>query len=139
MILCVMLVLLCPSAFSADDMDLSAAIRLYGQADFQAAREKLSSRIQIYPDDPSVRFWLGKVHFRLRKWDDSIREFEKALQFEPGNANFHLWLGRALGRKAQSMSPLLAFPTARRVAREFETAVRLAPENIAAHMDLVEF
>ncbi len=139
MIFCLMLFFVFPATPRDEDSDLSTAIRLYERADFLAARERLSSGVLNYPEDRMLRFWLGKTYFRLRKWDESLRELEKAVRLEPGNSNFHLWLGRALGRKAQHMPALTAFTTARRVGREFEAAVRFAPDNMEARMDLMEF
>jgi len=52
------------------------------------------------------------------------------------NAEYHRWLGRAYGAKAeQSHSFLLA----RKVKTAFETAVRLDPLDVAARRDLIQY
>jgi tetratricopeptide (TPR) repeat protein len=131
--------LLLPVIRPADNPELLAGIQYYERASYQAAQTKFAELVRVNPDDPALRIWMGKTWFRLRKWDDAIREFEKASQLEPLASAPHLWLGRAAGRKAEHMVPLFAFPIARRVAREFEAAVRLAPDNLDARFDLMEF
>ncbi len=50
-----------------------------------------------------------------------------------------MWLGRALGEKANKASFLSAFSLGKRVRKEFEEAVRLSPRNAEALADLGEF
>jgi tetratricopeptide (TPR) repeat protein len=52
---------------------------------------------------------------------------------------YHLWLGRALGEKADRASFLSAFSLAKRVRAEFEEAVRLTRAMPSALADLGEF
>ena len=58
---------------------------------------------------------------------------------ESGNSDYHLWLGRAIGSKAERASFLSAYSLAKRARVEFETAVRLNPRNAEALADLGEF
>jgi hypothetical protein len=50
-----------------------------------------------------------------------------------------LWLGRALGEKADRASFVSAYSLGKRVRQEFEEAVRLNPRNAEALADLGEF
>jgi len=82
---------------------------------------------------------LCRVHFTLQQWEPATRECEQAVRLSPGNSNNHLWLGRALGGKAEHVSFLTAYSLGKRVRAEFEEAVRLDPHNAAALSDLGEF
>ena len=64
---------------------------------------------------------------------------EKALALDPQNSSYHLWLGRAMGRKAEEANPFTAFGLARKVKTEFERAVALDGNNLPARADLSEF
>ena len=80
-----------------------------------------------------------RVRFTLEQWDAAANECEKAVNLDGQNSNFHLWLGRALGEKANRASFLSAFSLGKRVKGEFEEAVRLNPRNAEAFADLGEF
>ena len=58
---------------------------------------------------------------------------------DPGNAHYHLWLGRSYGEKAERSGLLTAARLAKKVRNEFETAVRLDPNDVEARVDLAEF
>jgi tetratricopeptide (TPR) repeat protein len=79
------------------------------------------------------------VYFQLELWDDAVRTCEKAVNLEPPNSSYHLWLGRAMGRKAEVANPFTAFNLARKVKTEFERAVTLDANNLSARSDLSEY
>ena len=60
-------------------------------------------------------------------------------RFDPENAQYHLWLGRVYGEKADHSGFLTAAGLAKKVRSEFETAVRLNPDSAEARTDLAEF
>jgi tetratricopeptide (TPR) repeat protein len=80
------------------------------------------------------RVWLS-----VGKPDQAASECEKAANLDPENSSQHLWLGRALGDKADHASFLSAYSLAKRVRAEFEEAVRLDPRNAEALASLGEF
>ncbi len=82
---------------------------------------------------------LCRVRFTLEQWNAAAQECERAVQLDPQNSDFHMWLGRALGEKASRASFLTAFSLGKRTRSEFEEAVRLNPRNAAALADLGEF
>jgi tetratricopeptide (TPR) repeat protein len=80
-----------------------------------------------------------RVHFTLQQWDAAIAACQQAVRLDGGNSNYHLWLGRALGEKADRASFLTAFELAKQVRAEFEEAVQLNPRNAPALSDLGSF
>ena len=80
-----------------------------------------------------------RVRYTLEQWDPAIHECELAVQSNGQNSNYHLWLGRALGQKANHATFLNAYSLAKRVRAEFEEAVRLDPRSPEALADLGEF
>lgn len=121
------------------DAELPAAIEKYQFGEYEKAAESLSRQVRSDSDNALLRIWLGKSYLRLSRWDEAIREFERAVQIEPNYGPHHLWLGRALGRKAEHSLFFAALAPARRVLKEFEAAVRLAPDSPEARFDLLEF
>src|SRR5207249_6867768 len=80
--------------------------------------------------------WLARCDFQLAEYDQAIIYAERTVDLEPGSSQSHLWLGRSYGLEAERAH---SFLLARRVRREFETAVQLDPGNLAARRDLMEF
>ncbi len=79
-----------------------------------------------------------RVLLTLEHWDAAASECEQAVQLD-GSSNNHLWLGRALGERADRASFMSAYSLGKRVRVEFETAVHLNPRNADALADLGEF
>lgn len=80
-----------------------------------------------------------RVSLQLDAWDDAVDHCERAVNISHDNSNYHLWLGRAYGAKAERASMFSAYGLARKLKAEFETAVRLDPRNAEALADLGEF
>ena len=128
-------VLLLPAfALAADTpLELLAAGRV------DEAISTLSGRINSSPNDAASYNFLCRAYFAVNNWDRAISACEKAVSLEPNNSDFHLWLGRAYGEKADSVSFFSAAGFAKKVRTEFEKAVALNPRSAAARTDLAEF
>lgn len=99
----------------------------------------LDSQIKQSPNDAVAHNLLCRAYFSLGDWDRGISNCEKAVALAPDNSQFHMWLGRIYGEKADKASVFTAAGLARRVRDEFEKAVRLNPSNVQARQDLAEF
>lgn len=80
-----------------------------------------------------------RVLFALEQWDGAASECEQAVALDPQSSMDHLWLGRALGEKAEKANFVTAYTLAKRARAEFEQAVQLNPRNAEALADLGEF
>jgi tetratricopeptide (TPR) repeat protein len=108
-----------------------------GRADRAIAR--LSSSLASDPSDAEAHNLLCRVYFQEERWDDAIRECETAVRLSPSSSEYHLWLGRAYGEKADSIHSIKAYGLAKKVRDEFERAVQLDGSNADALSDLGEF
>jgi len=99
----------------------------------------LEARIHAVPGDAESQNLLCRAYLALSNWDASIAACQKAVALEPGSSQYHLWLGRAYGEKAEHSSFVSATVLARKVLSEFETAVRLDPSNVEARADLADY
>lgn len=95
--------------------------------------------LNSFPESAEVHNLRCRVQFTLEHWDAAVSECEKAVSMEGSNSDYHLWLGRALGEKADRASFLSAFNLGKRTRAEFEAAVRLDEHNAEALADLGEF
>ncbi|MGD0894232.1 MAG: hypothetical protein ABR923_22155 [Terracidiphilus sp.] len=80
-----------------------------------------------------------RVRYSLEQWDAAISACEQAVRLDGQNSEYHMWLGRALGEKADRANFLSAYSLAKRVRSEFEEAVKLNPRNADALADLGDF
>jgi len=99
----------------------------------------LRSHLRSQPNDAQAYHLLGRAYYSLQQWDKAIAAAQKAVALDPENSDYHLWLGRSYGEKAEHSSWLSAISLARKVRSEFETAVQLNSRNVAAQSDLAEF
>jgi len=122
----------CATGTQAPDALLAA-----GRAD--DAISSLQTRVNNSPNDAAAYNLLCRAHYMLGDWDAGIKECEKAVSLDRYNSRFHLWLGRVYGEKAEHVNFWTAMRLAGKVRNEFETAVRLDPDNSDARTDLAEY
>jgi len=134
-ILVIAIFTVCPAIAGADE---SAPVLLATGSVDQAIAD-LHGRISAAPNDALAHNLLCRAYFSLGEWDRGIADCEKAVSLAPNNSQYHLWLGRIYGEKADRVGPFSAAGLAKRVVREFETAVHLNPNNVDARADLAEF
>jgi tetratricopeptide (TPR) repeat protein len=119
--------------------DLDDAIQLYGKGDYRQAVLMLQQSVKTSPQNAEIRFWLAKSFMKTRDWGSALREMEKAVELQPANPRYHLWLGRACGERASRAFFVTAFSLARRVVKEFKIAANLSPKDPEIRFDLLEF
>lgn len=120
-----------------NSLDKANALLQAGEADKAAAM--LQAMLKQHGDDAGAHNLECRVWLSVGRIDAAVSECEKAASLDPGNSTMHLWLGRALGDKADRASFLSAYGLAKRVKSEFEEAVRLDAHNGEALASLGEF
>ncbi len=81
-------------------------------------------------------------HYASERYREAQDLFERLLEADPENSDFALWVGLAMGRRAERMSGIRrlgAFSLAKKVLAMFERAAELDPENLAALEALQNF
>ena len=126
---------LLPAIAAADAADS----KLLAEGHVDDAIASLQHKISRSPNDADSFSLLCRAYYSLSDWDKSVYGCEKAVALDPGNAQYHLWLGRSYGEKAEHSGLLAAAKLAKKVREEFEAAVRLDPNNVEARADLAEF
>ena len=99
----------------------------------------LQTRLSTEPRDAESNNLICRAYFSLEEWDRAIPACERAINFDPQNSRYHLWLGRAYGEKADRAGFLKAAGLAKKVRSSFERAVELDPKDWEARTDLAEF
>src|SRR5579859_2678416 len=99
----------------------------------------LRTHITQSPNDALAHNLMCRAYATLGDWDRGISACERAVSLAPDNSQYHLWLGRVYGEKADRSTWVTAAGLAKHVRSEFEAAVRLNPKNVDARTDLAEF
>ncbi len=81
----------------------------------------------------------GRAAYARQDFAAARKAFERAVALAPRDAEYHYWLGRALGMQALHASIFSRFSLARRAKAEFERAVALDPRSWQAREALVVY
>ena len=123
---------------AAAGADESAPV-LVATGSVDQAISELHGQITRTPNDARAYNLLCRAYFSVGDWDRGISACQRAVSLAPDNSQYHLWLGRVYGEKADRANFLTAASLAKHVREEFEESVRLNPSNIDARADLAEF
>lgn len=115
---------------------IQAAQRQFNAGNYSGAISTLQGAVTQNPTSAEANYWLGRCYYELKDYDNAITAAEKSVALDPKNSIFHDWLGRIYGGKADRDR---SFSYARKVKKEFETAVQLNPANIEARRDLEDY
>ena len=115
---------------------LDSARQLYQRTAYEAA---LSSLRAEGSQDALVLLLAGQIYYQLGKYQEASEPLAKASALQPGNAEIVLWLGRSLGRQAETASILTAPGYARRCREALERAVALNGKHVEAMSDLATY
>lgn len=129
-----------PAAFAQDD--LQTGVQLFEAGQLVEARQFFEALHQQQPTNTSVPFYLGRIAYAEKNYEQAIPWFEEAVDGEQCNADYHVWLGRAYGLHAEQISTfrmVRKVSLVKRVRTHFEKAVSCDPTHVAAHWTLMEY
>ncbi len=89
--------------------------------------------------DAEAAFSKGIQAYVKEDYEHAMKWFEQATEMAPQSSKYHLWLGRAAGRRAQHANFLRAMGLAKQARAEFERAVELEGSSLPALSDLLDY
>src|SRR5579875_151468 len=118
------------------DASYELALSQFRSGKYREATATLRGALEQYPQNAQFELLLARCYYEMGDLNRATEHAESAADIDPSSSEAHLWLGQVYGRQAeQSHSLILASKT----RKEFEKAVELAPHNIEARRDLMEF
>ena len=90
-------------------------------------------------DFAAAQYYLGRVAYEEKKFDDATDFFEEAVEVSGTVADYHYWLGNAYRDKAMDSNMLSQAMLASKMKKAWENAAALDAKNIDARVSLVEF
>src|SRR5437870_3204666 len=84
---------------NSGEVHLAQAIHYYwGYRNYDQAREELAKVERALPNNAQVFVFLGRIDRRQARWDEAIRNFERAVGLDPRNADTLVDLGETYFR-----------------------------------------
>jgi Tfp pilus assembly protein PilF len=120
----------------AGSPELDRARNLYDLTQFEESLKILSA---VSVKTAPVWELMGRNYFMNGDYKKSTDALEKAVEEDPSNSDYAMWLGRAYGRRAETSNPFSAIGHASKTRQYFERAVQLNPRNVEALNDLLEY
>ena len=103
------------------------------------ARAAFQARLAANRNDADAMYYLGRIAAAQEKPGEAASWFEKAIDRDGRKAEYHYWLGSALGEQASTASKLKQPFLARRIKASFERAVQLDSMMVGPRLGLVDF
>ena len=97
---------------------------------FIKAKDTLQTLLKVKPNDLEAIELLGDVYSNQKDWDQAIEQYEKLVELNSNEANYHYKYGGALGMKALSVNKLRALPYLGDMEEAFLKAAELDPTHI---------
>src|SRR5258706_9022225 len=118
---------------------LERARQLFEGAHYNEAKAELLALQKADDRDAAAAYYLGRIAAFDNDGEEAIRQLERAVDLEDGNALYHAWLGNAVRDEAMHAGALKMPFMARRLRKEWERAVQLDPGQLDARLGLVMF
>lgn len=115
---------------------LPRARQLYEKTRYEDALALLAG---LATENGAVYSLMGECYYMLGDFTKSSEALERAVRLEPNNSGYHLWLGRAYGRRAETATFFTAPGHASKARDHFERAFALDTGNSDAAGDLFEY
>jgi tetratricopeptide (TPR) repeat protein len=126
-------------SLSISAQTLEQGIQLFDEDRIEEAELVFESiRLQNHRN-ADAHFYLGRVAFEREQYSDAVDWFEQANDLKPDTPLYHLWMGHAFGRQAQSASVLRQAGLARKTKHHYERAIELDPSFIEARSRIIDY
>lgn len=123
----------------ADAQSIEHAKQLFAGGQYAQAKTEFLSLQKANDRNAVAAYHLGRIATLETDGEEAIRQFERAVELEDGNALYHFWLGSALRDEAPRANAFQQPLMAKRMKKEMERAVELDPKQVDARFALVQF
>ncbi|WP_040560195.1 tetratricopeptide repeat protein [Kordia algicida OT-1] len=112
--------------------------QLFEQKQYSKAEDILKTAVKNSPNDPVLIELLGDSYGYQKKWDEAIEIYERLVEMDDHNANYHYKYGGAMGMKALIVNKFRALGLIGDIKRSFNRAAELDPNHIDVRWAMVE-
>jgi tetratricopeptide (TPR) repeat protein len=112
--------------------------KLFDKKQYSQAETILKKAVADAPNNRQLIELLGDAYGYQKKWDGAIENYEKLVEMDDYNANYHYKYGGAKGMKALEVNKFKALGLIGDVKRAFKRAAELDPTHIDVRWAMVE-
>jgi tetratricopeptide (TPR) repeat protein len=112
---------------------------LFEAKKFDEAVKLLSPIDDDDKDYAAAQYYLGRIAFEKKEYDDAADFFEEAVDANEKVADYQEWLGNTYGTIAGDANPIKQAMLAPKMKSAWENAIALDPKNIEARKSLIQF
>lgn len=132
--------LFCTFGMAFGQSPLDRAKMLYEEKRFDAAVKLLADIEEGSSDYAAARFYLGRIAFDEKEFEDAADFFEEATQAKGGKqAEYFSWLGDTYGSIAQDANVIRQGMLAPKMKAAWEKAIALDTKILSARYSLISF
>lgn len=136
----VFLILFCTfRSYARSDSHLEHIHQLIEHGHYAKAEQALADTLRQNGSDHLAHCYLGRVYLIREDPDRAMAHFEKAVELQPENADYHLHLGQACGQKVMQSGIFGRMKYAKRTRNAFENAVKLDSTHIPSRIALTQY
>jgi tetratricopeptide (TPR) repeat protein len=119
--------------------DLAQARKLYESRKYDDAITILKSLHDDNKDYAEARYYLGRIAFDAKEYDNAASYFEEATKVNDKVADYFTWLGNSYGSEAQRSNMFKQGMLAPKMKSAWEQAVKLDAKNLDARISLIQY
>ncbi|MBX2897442.1 MAG: tetratricopeptide repeat protein [Cyclobacteriaceae bacterium] len=113
--------------------------QLWEQKKYAEARKQLLAIKKDSKDYAAAQYYLGRVAFDEKKYDEAEDFFETAIDTNNKVADYHTWYGNTLGTIAADANLFKQASLGPKMKSAWEKAVQLDPETVDARESLIQY
>jgi tetratricopeptide (TPR) repeat protein len=116
------------------------AMALVNEGDGKSARDQLTRLANSHPDAPLYIYWLGRMDYDQRLYEEAIKKFNRVIRLDPASARAYDNLGLALDMSGRPAEARDAFLKAVELNRKLPEPSPWPPHNLGSLLvRLLEF
>lgn len=124
---------------SGADDTLARGIQLFEGGQYRKAEAMFKQIVAVNEADAVAQYYMGRTQLVLCDYDQAIAHLRRAVDLDGNRSDYHFWLGRTYGEKAQRVGLIKQAGLAKKIRHAFERAVVLNPSSIEARVGLGNF
>jgi len=113
--------------------------QLWEQKKYSEARKQLLAIKKDSKDFAAAQYFLGRVAFDEKKYDEAEEFFETAIDTNDKVADYHTWYGNTLGTIAADANLFKQASLGPKMKSAWEKAVQLDPKTVDARESLIQY
>lgn len=125
------------SLFAQSNIEKAKAF--YEAKKYDEAEKLLKAISEKSAEYGAAQYYLGRVSFDKKEYDDAAEYFEEATEADPKQADYFNWLGNTYGTIAQSANMFKQGILAPKMKKAWETSISLDPKNLSARTSLIQY